>query len=203
MMAIVALCQCLQPPVTATTCRQCRRIVWARLVMTGRVTMLGLARWAGPGGSDRTVQRFCSTVLPWAMLFGVCFRQHVYCPGEVSLLVGDAVVGTKAGKTTHGLDRFFVSVSGKPVPGLAFCAMSRVRVQARRALPMRVAQVVRSDAAKAASQAKAAAKQPKAPCPPRRPGRPKGSTHTPKVPVTRTPELGRINAMMAALLALR
>ena len=37
------------------------------LVMTGRVTMLGISRWAGKGGSYRTVQRFFSTVIPWAI----------------------------------------------------------------------------------------------------------------------------------------
>jgi len=52
--------------------------------MTGRITMLGLSRWTGPGGSYRTVQRFFSTVIPWAMLFWVFFRQHVYCPQDVS-----------------------------------------------------------------------------------------------------------------------
>jgi putative transposase len=40
------------------------------------------------------------------------------------LLVGDESVITKAGKTTHGLDRFFSSLFGKPVPGLAFLAFS-------------------------------------------------------------------------------
>src|SRR5207247_828454 len=83
------------------------------------VTNLGLSRWAGTGGSYRTVQRFFATVLPWAVLFWVFFRQHVYCPGEVYLLVGDEVVVTKAGKLTHGLDRFFSSLYGKPIPGLA------------------------------------------------------------------------------------
>jgi hypothetical protein len=43
------------------------------LVMTGRVTMLGLSRWAGQGGSYRTVQRFFATVIPWAILFWVFF----------------------------------------------------------------------------------------------------------------------------------
>ena len=162
-MDIVALFQCLQPHVTATTLRQFSRIAWAMLVMTGRVTMLGLSRWAGKGGSYRTVQRFFSTVIPWAMLFWVFFRQHVYCPEDVYLLVGDEVVVTKAGKTTHGLDRFFASLYGKPVPGLAFFTLSLVSVQARRSFPMRVEQVVRSDAEKAASKAKAAAKKPKAP----------------------------------------
>jgi putative transposase len=94
----LALFQCLHPYVTATTLRQCSRIASAMLVMTGRVTMLGMARWAGPGGSYRTVQRFFSTVIPWATLLWVFFRQHLYRPGEVYLLAGDEVVVTKAGK---------------------------------------------------------------------------------------------------------
>ena len=80
MVDIVALFQCLQPHVTATTVRQCSRIAWAMLVMTGRVTMLGISRWAGTGGSYRTVQRFFAQALPWAVLFWVLFRQHVYRP---------------------------------------------------------------------------------------------------------------------------
>jgi DDE superfamily endonuclease len=81
-MDIFARCQCLQPHVTATTLRQLSRMVWAILVMSGRVTMLGISRWAGPGGSYRTVQRFFSQALPWAMLFWVFFRQHVYRPED-------------------------------------------------------------------------------------------------------------------------
>src|SRR5437870_6437950 len=113
--------------------------------------------------------------MPWAILFWVFFRQHVYCPDDVSLAAGDEVVVTKAGKNTYGLDRFFASLYGKPVPGLAFFTVSLVSVQKRRAFPMRVEQVVRSDAEKAASKAKAAAKKPKSPGTKRRPGRPKGS----------------------------
>jgi putative transposase len=202
MVDIVALFQCLQPHVTATTVRQCSRIAWAMLVMTGRVTMLGISRWAGKGGSYRTVQRFFSQALPWAILFWVFFRQHVYRQEDVYLLVGDEVVATKAGKLTHGLDRFFSSLYGKPVPGLAFFTLSLVSVQARRSFPIRVEQVVRSDAEKAASKAKAAAKKPTAAAAKRRPGRPKGSKKTPKADVPLTPELGRITGMLGALLHL-
>ena len=106
------------------------------LVMTGRVTMLGISRWAGKGGSYRTVQRFFSQALPWAILFWVFFRQHVYRPKDVYLLVGDEVVATKAGKHTHGLDRFFSSLYGKPVPGLAFFTLSLVSTQQRRSFPI-------------------------------------------------------------------
>ena len=202
MVDIVALCQCLHPHVTATTLRQCSRIVSAMLVMTGRVTMLGLSRWAGKGGSYRTVQRFFATVIPWATLFWVFFRQHVYRPGDVYLLVGDEVVATKAGKHTYGLDRFFASLYGKPMPGLAFFTLALVSVQQRRSFPLRVEQVVRSDAEKAASKAQAAAKKRKAPCAKRRPGRPKGSKNQPKAARTFTPELGRIAGWLDALLHL-
>ena len=201
-MDILALFQCLQPHVTVTTLRQCSRMVSAMLVMTGRITMLGLSRWAGKGGSYRTMQRFFSTVLPWATLFWVFFRQHVYRPEEVYLLAGDEVVATKAGKHTHGLDRFFSSLYGKPVPGLAFFTLSLVSIQARRAFPLRVEQVVRSDAEKAASKAKADAKKHKRSTAKRRPGRPKGSKNTPKADVTPTPECVRITGMLDALLTL-
>jgi IS4 transposase len=202
MVDIVALLQCSRPHVTATTVRQLSRIIVAMVAMTGRVTMLGLSRWAGKGGSYRTVQRFFATVIPWALLFWVFFRQQVYCPGEVYLLVGDEVVVTKAGKLTHGLDRFFASLYGKPVPGVAFFTLALVSVQARHSFPMRVEQVVRSDVEKAASKAKAAAKKPKAPCEKRRLGRPKGSKNKPKADGTCTPELRRIAGWLDALLQL-
>lgn len=202
MVDIVALLQCTRPHVTATTVRQLSRIIVALVAMTGRVTMIGIARWAGKGGSYRTIQRFFATVIPWGLLFWVFFRHHLYCPGDVYLVAGDEVIVTKAGKSTYGLDRFFASLYGKPVPGLAFFTLSLVSVQARRAFPMRVEQVVRSDAEKAASKAKAAAKQFKSPCTKRRSGRPKGSKNKPKADVPLTPELGRISAMLDALLHL-
>jgi len=201
-MNIVALFRCLQPHVTATTLRQLSRIALALLVMPGRITMLGMSRWAGKGGSYRTVQRWFSTVIPWAMLFWVFFRQQVYCPDEVYLVAGDEVIVTKAGKKTYGLDRFFSSLYGKPVPGLSFFTLSLVSVQKRRSFPMRVEQGVRSEAEKAVSKAKAAAKKPKSPREKRRPGRPKGSPNKTKTTVTLTPELVRIKAMLDALLHL-
>src|SRR3989454_10441037 len=179
MVEIVTLFNCLQPHVTATPRRQCSRIAWAMLVMTGRVTMLGISRWAGQGGSYRTVQRFFSQGLPGAMLFWVFFRQHVYRPNDVYLLVGDEVVATKAGKRTHGLDRFFASLYGKPVPGLAFFTLSLVSTQERRSFPLCVEQVVRSAAEKAATKAKVDAKKAPAPGAKRRRGRPQGSTNKP------------------------
>src|SRR5919106_1864655 len=133
---IFALCQCLHPHMPPTTLRQFSRIGSAMLMMTGRVTMLGISRWAGKGGSYRTVQRLFAQTLPWAMLFWVFFRHHVYRPGDVYLLAGDEVVVTKAGKHTYGLDRFFASLYSKVMPGLAFFTLSLVSIQQRRSFPI-------------------------------------------------------------------
>jgi putative transposase len=172
------------------------------LMMTGRVTMLGISRWAGKGGSYRPVQRVFAQALPWAMLFWVCFRQHVYRPGDVYLLAGEEGVVTKAGKHTYGLDRFFASRYSQVVPGLAFFALSLLSGQARRAFPRRVEQLVRSAAAQAARKAKAEAKKPPPSTTRRRPGRPQGRKTQAKAAATLTSEVVRISSMLESLLPL-
>ena len=108
------------------------------------------------------------------------------------------MVATPQGKHPHGLDRFLASLYGKPVPGWAFFTFSLVSTQQRRSFPVRVEQVVRSDAEKAASKATADAKKQASSTAKRRPGRPKGSKNPPKADVTLTPELGRITGMLGA-----
>src|SRR5215213_10717852 len=117
-MDMVALFQCLRPSLPATTWRQLSRIALALLCITGRVTMLGISRWSGKGGSYRTVQRFFATAIPWAQVLWLFFRQHLWRADDVYLLAGDEVVVTKSGKKTHGVDRFFSSIYQHPVPGL-------------------------------------------------------------------------------------
>ncbi|WP_414572318.1 transposase [Nostoc sp. CCY 9925] len=58
---ILSLLQCLLPQINATTMRQLNQIIIAMLAMSGRVTMLGIARWTGESGSYRTMGRFFST----------------------------------------------------------------------------------------------------------------------------------------------
>jgi len=199
---IVALLQCFEPFLPATTLRQFGRVSCALLAMTGRVTMLGLSRWAGRGGSYRTVQRFFSTPLPWATLFWVFFCHHVLRPDDVYLLAGDEVVVSKAGACTHGLDRFFAGVYGRVIPGLAFFSLALISTQERRAFPVRIEQVVRREAEKAATQAKAAAQQaPKADAPRKR-GRPRGSKNKVTADISLSPELLRIQALLSAQLKL-
>ena len=199
---IVARLECIESLVTATTLRQLSRIIAAVLAMTGRVTMLGISRWAGEGGSYRTVQRFFYTVVPWATLFWAFFRQHLYRPDDVYIMVGDEVVVSKAGHHTHGLDRFFAGVFGRVIPGLAFFSLALVNTKKRRSSQLRIEQVVRSEEEKAANRAKTVAKQTPKPAEPRKPGRPKGSKNKAATEITLSPELLRIKAMLEAQLKL-
>ena len=208
MPSIVALLQCLDGTLATTLLHQLEVIVLAQLTMTGRVTMAGMARWSGSGGSYRTIQRFFQTPIAWATLLWLLFRAHRHQPSTTYLLAGDEVVVTKAGKQTHGVDRFFSSIAGKPVPSVAFFSLALVNVTERRAYPMALEQIIRTPEEKATSTAKAKAKQAKAKAKattaaaakPRRPGRPKGSKNRPKIDLPLSPELQRIGTMIGALM---
>jgi hypothetical protein len=167
------------------------------LAMTGRVTMLGISRWTSAGGSYRTVQRFFATLIPWASLFWLFFRTHLFQQDDLYLLGGDQTVVTKAGKHTYGLDRFFASLYGKSVPALAFFTLSLISTTQRRSFPIAVEQIVRTPQEKAAMQAKAAAKA----AAKRKPGRPKGSSSKAKSTMELSPELRRIQTLLLQLLA--
>lgn len=199
MIDIVPLLVCLQSELTMTTIRQFSAIALAMLTMTGRVTMLGISRWTGDGGSYRTVQRFFATVIPWASLFWHFFHTHLFQSDDLYILAGDETVVTKAGTHTYGLERFFSSLYGKSVPSLAFFTLSLISTKQRHSFPIAVEQVVRSAEEKAARSTTTAA-SPLAPSPKRKPGRPKGSTSKAKTSVELTPELSRIQSMIAALL---
>lgn len=172
------------------------------VAMTGRGTMGGRARWAGTGGRSRTSQRLFAPLSPWGRRLGVVFPHPLSFPEALSLVAGAEGVVTKAGKPTYGLDRFFSSWYGQPVPGLAFVTLSLGSGPAQRALPRRGAPGVRSEAEQAARKAKAAAKTPAAPAATRRRGRPQGSTNTPPAHVPLPPALMRLTAMRDALLPL-
>jgi putative transposase len=75
---ILTLLHCLQNDISTTQLRRLGHIVMGMLALSGRVTMLGIARWTGAGGSYRTVQRFFSEGLPWAVLLWVFFRAQLW-----------------------------------------------------------------------------------------------------------------------------
>jgi len=196
-MNILALLQCIQPDLSKTELRRLSRIAQAMLSMSGRATMLGLSRWSGKGGSYRTVQRFFNAVISWPNVFCKFFMRHLYLPGTEYFLVGDESIVTKSGKETHGLDYFFSGLLNKVVKGVAIFSLSLVSVEDRRSYPLRVEQVIRSEAEKAAAKERKQkrAKKDKA-APKKKRGRPQGSRNRDKTQVELTPELERIQDMV-------
>jgi putative transposase len=82
----------------ATTLHRMSIVVTALFAMSGRITMLGISRWSGKGGSYRSIQRFFNTLMPWPKLMWEFFRCHCWRQQDTYLLAGDEVVTTKSGK---------------------------------------------------------------------------------------------------------
>lgn len=201
-MNILALLQSLNPILSQTTINQMCQIVTAMLVMTGRVTMLGISRWTDKGGSYRTVQRYFQTTIAWGQVLWQFFNANLKQAEDEYVLAGDESIVTKSGKLTYGLDRFFSALFGKPVSSVALFALSVVNCRERRAYPVMAQQVIRNEAEKAAAKQKAQQRKAKKQAKHGKPGRPKGSKSRNKSQVTLTPELVRIQEMVKQFLHL-
>ena len=151
-MNILALLQCIQPDLSKTELRRLSRIAQAMLSISGRVTMLGPSRYAGKGDSYRTVQRFFNAAISWPKVFCKFFIRHLYLPGAEYFLVGGESVVTKSGKEMNGLDYFFSGLLKKVVKGISIFSLSLVSVEERCLYPLRVEQVIRSEAEKASAK---------------------------------------------------
>lgn len=197
MIDIMMVFACLGQSLGATERRQLTRVAQALLSMSGRVTMRGISRWAGKGGSYRTVQRFFNTALNWGHLQWLVIRTHLLEAEEVLLVSGDHVVVTKAGKQTHGVDRFFSSLYGKAVPGLCFLSLSVISVQQRKSYPVLMEQVEKAPSPLPAKPAKGKRKTPKNPY--GRRGRPKGSPNRNRREVALSPSLRFIQEQLGRL----
>jgi putative transposase len=195
---IIIVLQCLSQCLDKTTLRQLSCIVPAVLAMTGRVTMLGISRWTEPGGSYRTIQRFYNSTISWAKVNWLLIWHHLLDPTDTILIGGDETVVTKAGQQTYGLDRFFSSLYGKPVPGLSFFGLSLISVNQRTSYPVMLEQTLKEAEEKPVTKAPRKKGQKSA----QQRGRPKGSQNKNRREVELKPYLIRIQTMLTKLLAL-
>lgn len=192
---IIAVLRCLDQSLSKTTLRQLGRIIPAMLAMTGRVTMLGMSRWTDQGGSYRTIQRFFNTVIAWSQVQWFFIRHHLLEAEDTILIAGDESVVTKSGRKTFGLDRFFSSLYGKSVPGIAFFGLSLISIKHRVSHPVMMEQVIKPEP----KPSKLAKKQDRKK---KRPGRPKGSKNRNRRDVELSPYLLQIQSMLHNLLRL-
>jgi putative transposase len=187
---ILPLLLTLLPVLPKTTCRQLARIVVAMRAMTGRITQLGISRWTEKGGSYRTIPRFLHTKIDWTNVEWRFFPHFLFRPDTVSLLAGDESIVSKSGKHTYGIGWFFSSILNTVIPGLAFFSIAIIDVAKRRAYPLWVKPVIRSEEEKKQARQRKEKPTPKAPKRPR--GRPKGSKNKNKADLSLSPELQRI-----------
>ena len=197
MSEILSLFSVFSPHLSTATLRQFCEVAFAVLAMTGRVRMRNISRWTSEGGSYRTIQRFFNTLLPWGTLCWVFFRTHLFDPESAYILAGDETVVSKTGTSTYGLSRFFSSLSGKSVPGLAFFAVSLVSVKQRRSYPMLMEQIVKSTPSEAGSEVS----EPQKLRVKRSRGRPKGSRNRNKTDVVLSETLKHLRSMLKTVLA--
>jgi len=200
MTEILALLQNIASPLEKTVLRQMSQVIFGMLVASGRMTMLGIARWTEKGGSYRTLQRFYHSLLPWKVIHWLFFRERFLAPEDEYIAAGDEVVVSKAGKETYGLDHFFSGIQQRVIPSLSFFAFSLVNVSEERSYPMQVTQVVKSSEEKVASKAKAEAKRMRKTADKQKRGRPKGSKNKAKQEIVLNAELLRIQKALTSLL---
>ncbi|MBL6981271.1 MAG: transposase [Anaerolineales bacterium] len=202
-MNILALLAVLSPYLSETDIRRMRWVAQAMLSMTGRVTMLGISRWTGKGGSYRSIQRLFKTKIPWIKVFLLFFKKHLFNVKFEYLLVGDESVITKSGKHTFGIDRFYAGLLKKVVKSIAIFSLSIASVEERHSYPLQVEQVLRTEEEKESAKKKKNKKSKKKSNPKKKKlGRPKGSKNRDKTQVSLTPELLRIQNMIKKQLQL-
>ncbi len=214
MSEVLGVLQCLHVCLDPTTFHRLVLIVTAMLTMTGRVTMRGISRWTEQGGSYRTVQRFFATPLNWARLNWCVIRHQLSDPEDVIIVAGDESVATKAGTETYGLGRFFSSLFGKPVAGIAIFTVSLISTKRRQSFPVLPRQVVPPDSDDTPSSSASTTSQtspdhtstPKSKSKSKSKstsrGRPKGSKNTNREDVVLAPYLLEIQDMLRTLQAL-
>ncbi|MCI5131708.1 MAG: IS701 family transposase [Candidatus Electrothrix sp. EH2] len=190
---ITTLLSCLHSLLDRSTYRQLLVVSQSLLAMTGRVTMLGISRWAEQGGSYRTVQRFFAKEICWPLLNPAIIKACFENSSSVVLVAGDATTVTKSGKKTFGLGKFFSSIYSRPVPGVAFQSLSLLNVENRKSWPILTEQILpepKHEQGKLQKKKKSGR------------GRPKGSKNTNRRDVKFNTEMTQVQKILRQLLCL-
>jgi putative transposase len=203
-MEILTLFTCFSTLTSTTSIRHLTVIAEAIFSLTGRVTMLGISRWAEKGGSYRNVQRFFATTFLWTALQIKFVESHLFNPSHEYILAGDATTITKSGKNTFGINRFFSGVLGIVVKGIEFFAISLINVTTRKSYPLSVKQTVREKGETPQPKKKPFKKKQRSPKtkPANLKGRPAGVLNKDKMKLELSSELLKIHELLQAVLNL-
>jgi len=188
---VFTLLICLNPLLNTSTLRQLQIISQTIMMMTGRITMLNISRWAEKGCSYRTVQRFFAKDIPWGILNWAITKVFLKQEAGDIIIAGDATTVTKSGKKTFGLGRFFSSIYSRAVPGIAFQTLSLLNTETRMSWPILIEQIRPKSKQKKSPQSKKKK---------RGKGRPKGSKNKNHRDVKLNAEMTQVQSMLKQLL---
>jgi putative transposase len=190
---LTTILTCLHPLLNAKTYRQLHIISQTLLMMTGRITMLSISRWAEKGGSYRTIQRFFQENIPWMSLNWAIAKASLEKSEGAIIIAGDATTVTKSGKNTYGIGRFFSSIYSRAVPGIAFQTLSLLDVESKVSWPVLVEQVLPKPKQEKKSETQEKKQK-------RGKGRPKGSKNKNNRDVELNTEMTQVQSMLKKLL---
>jgi len=190
---LTTILTCLHPLLNKNTYHQLHIISQTLLMMTGRITMLSISRWAGKGGSYRTIQRFFQKNIPWMSLNWAIAKASLEKSEGAIIIAGDATTVTKSGKKTYGIGRFFSSIYSRAVPGIAFQTLSLLDVEKKISWPVLVEQILPKP--KQGKEPEIQEKKQK-----RGKGRPKGSKNKNNREVELNAEMTQVQSMLKNLL---
>ena len=189
---IFTLLICLNPLLDTSTLRQIQIVSQTIMMMTGRITMLNISRWAEKGCSYRTVQRFFAKDIPWGILNWAIIKVFLKQDSGDIIIAGDATTVTKSGKKTFGLGRFFSSIYSRAVPGIAFQTLSLLNAGTRMSWPILIEQILPKPKQKKSTYPKKK----------RGKGRPKGSKNKNHRDVKFNAEMTQVQSMLKQLLTM-
>jgi len=143
MTSVSDLTALLESDLSRKNIRQLTQILQAVLCISGRVTMLGIARMSEI--PYRSLSRFYDTCLDWFLIRYRLFASAFLDGSANYILVGDETVEGKAGKKTFGINSHYSSTYGKAIPSISMFALSVVEVSSKRSYPLCVEQVIETE----------------------------------------------------------
>ena len=169
MQIITELLNVLSGQFSATNLQHFAIIIDSIFGISNSVTTLSVARYSSL--SYRTVQRFYALKdVNWLLVNLFLFKHFIYQKGKIYLYAADETVKGKAGKQTHGLGRFYSSMSKQVIRSVSFLAISIIDIEKEESYILGCKQLIVNNLVKV-NQDKKSKKKPKT----KSKGRPKGS----------------------------
>ena len=128
MQIITELLNVLSGQFSATNLQHFAIIIDSILGISNSVTTLSVARYSSL--SYRTVQRFYALKdVNWLLVTLFIFKHFIYQKGKSYLFAADETVKGKAGKQTHGIGRFYSSMTKQVIRSVSFLAISIIDIE--------------------------------------------------------------------------